>query len=170
MRSEILQAIERTAILCAYADGCESGECPRCEAVDESADVSKEGRTVVRDLWRNGDTCRNCGAVFAMAGGGEDWDDMVPDDHSDPKAKAWAERVAVDFVKRNGVDLETMANNWTEASGEDVDRFGHCVAMEYLGHGVGLGDDVPHGTEYTRPDTGWISFDWFELDFAPLTD
>lgn len=43
--------------------------------------------------------------------------------------------------------LSAGGTAWRDLSGCDSERFGHVVAMEILGHGVGLSDDIP-------PDNG----------------
>lgn len=85
-----------------------------------------------------------------------------------PQAFAWADSVLADFERRNGVDLETLFLNWSEVTGREEDRFGHCLALQYLGHGVGLGDDIPTRSAYTAPECGWSEFHASEYDFAAL--
>lgn len=178
MKETIQKAIARTGLLCAYADAMESDECPACEALDADADVEQDGRDVLSPLWR-GDTCRNCGAEFPRAGAGEDWDDTTPD-VVDTTAEAWAVRVVADFEERNGRSLVDMGEAWDTArnagdptaefewSDDGAERFGHCVAMEYLGTGVGLEDDIRHGTPYARPTSGDIDLGRWEIDFGPF--
>lgn len=186
MRDRIRQAIARTATLCAYADALESGECPLCETVEEGTDVDPEGRVFLPELW-DGDVCRNCGAEFSRAGAGADWDDYVPEDAelAQPAALEWADAVVRDFEERNGAKLEDLGEAWDTARGwtpedpelssfewsdDGPERFGHCVAMEYLGHGVGLGDDVHYRAPYSRPATGWNEFDRWALDWSAFDE
>lgn len=83
-------------------------------------------------------------------GAGGDWKDTdyrpVP-----PSFLAVARRVLSGLPA--GI-LSAGRNAWRDLSRCDDERFGHVVAMEILGHGVGLSDDLPTyardlpGTQY----------------------
>jgi hypothetical protein len=93
-------------------------------------------------------------------GPGGDWDDSVPAGF--PHEALWkAQEIVADLEERNGSSLDWLVSDWTEASGLDGERFGHCLALQALGHGVGLDDDVPASAGYKRPETGY--FEFFDL-------
>lgn len=90
----------------------------------------------------------------ASAGG--DWFDVVPEIEC-PEADTWAEEVGAHAESCVG-SLERMAKTWMLSSGCDLERFGHCLAMMYLGHGVGLDDDCSWGSGWVCPQLGYIEF------------
>jgi hypothetical protein len=168
MKETIRTAVARAAFVSAYADAIDSRECLACEAMEDGADLTTwEGRIILPSLWDR-DTCRNCNRRFPRARSGEDWMDATAELKTPPQAWDWADAVLADFVRRNGVDLETLCLGWMDATGEDEDRFGHCLAMQYLGHGVGLGDDIPPRSAYRSPECGWREFHASGFDFASL--
>ena len=117
MRDEILQSMARTLFVTAYADAVDEGE------IDGPS-----------------------------AGGGEDWMDVAPEASPETAEHALklAERMLAEFLKLNGGTLESLCEEWcspesqTYANGRehDADLFGHYIAMQSLGHGVGLNDDT----------------------------
>lgn len=95
-------------------------------------------------------------------GAGEDWDDYAPDTPAEALHKATELAATI-----GGEQLETMEIDWIEATGLDAERFGHCVALQSLGHGVGLSDDVPYGTDYERPELPPIEFHIWDVASLP---
>ena len=75
-------------------------------------------------------------------GAGEDWDDYAPE--TPESVGEQADEILARFPYGE-CGLENAAKAWVEATGQDVNRFGHCLALEILGHGVGLSDDLPAG-------------------------
>lgn len=156
MREEIIQAVARTLTLDAIATAWEDRE------------ESEEGIFP---------------ESFEGAGPGEDWDDIVPEGAPE-KAVAKAREIVRDFEARNGRDVVSIGEDWDTAANmdcgypEDDDpaqfewsddgpqRFGHCLALQSLGHGVGLSDDIRHGVEYTRPETGLFEFHAWDFDLS----
>ena len=71
-------------------------------------------------------------------GPGGDWADMPY--HPVPEG---VYRFALDRLARIGSGILREAwEAWRDASGLGLERFGHCLAMSSLGHGIGLTDDV----------------------------
>ena len=80
------------------------------------------------------------------AGPGEDWFDTVTDP-TPPQAEEKAREIAADFEARNDWPLEVAGEQWASTPGQcyrmaDDEAFGFRLAMQALGHGVGLWDDV----------------------------
>lgn len=113
---------------------------------------------------------------FRGAGAGEDWEYVLPES-TPPEAVTKANAIVADFEKRNGRDLVTLGEEWDtsystgsgygdtaeyEWSGDGAERFGHCLAMEALGSGVGLSDDTD--ASYMRPDVGLFEFYVWDFD------
>lgn len=132
MRTEILNSMARTLYVTAYADAIDNG------AIEGPA-----------------------------AGSGEDWMDVAPDAPAEihTEAHALAEKILAEFLELNGGTLETLLTEWCTPESQrynrgrahDTDLFGHYIAMQSLGHGVGLNDD-------TSPDCR----DWKTGDFEGL--
>lgn len=78
------------------------------------------------------------------ARGGMDWDDVTPDGFP-PEALKVAERIIhrVELATREGITVTAEAWHRNTYAGVDIDRFGHCLALQAVGHGVGLEDDIP---------------------------
>ena len=168
MKETIRTAVARAVFVSTYADAIDSRECLACEAMEDGADLTTwEGRIILPRLW-DGDTCRNCNRNYPRARGGEDWFDACAELRTPKECEAWADAVLADFERRNGVDLETLFLNWSEVTGREEDRFGSSLALQYLGHGVGLRDDVPTRSAYRAPECGWHEFHASEFDFAAL--
>lgn len=162
MREEIIQAVARTLTLDAIASAWEENQ-----QLEEGSDLA----TIFPES-------------FEGAGTGEDWDDIVPEG-APAEAVAKAREIVRDFEARNGRDVVSIGEDWDTAANmdcgypEDDDpaqfewsddgpqRFGHCLALQSLGHGIGLDDDIRHGVEYTRPETGL--FEFYAWDFDVLT-
>lgn len=156
MRERITQAVARTLALSAIADAWEDE--------DGASDWA----------WPED---------FQGAGPGEDWDDIVPEGAPE-EAVAKAREIVRDFEARNGRDVVSIGEDWDTAanmdcgypedddpaqfewSDEGPERFGHCLALQALGAGVGLSDDIRHGVEYTRPETGLFEFHAWDFDLA----
>ena len=87
-------------------------------------------------------------------GAGGDWADVCPT--TDPPRAAFelAEEVTDSFPR---AVLQAIADRWIELSGRDLERFGHCLTMQSLGHGVGLIDDIPPSANLETPATGAIN-------------
>jgi hypothetical protein len=104
------------------------------------------------------------------AGAGEDWFDTVTDP-TPPQAVAKARDIAIDFEALNGRTLENAGEQWAAIPGhcyrtaDDAEAFGFRLAMQALGHGVGLWDDVndPSEVGYATFYVGYTEFyawDW----------
>jgi hypothetical protein len=79
-------------------------------------------------------------AAEIRPGAGEDWQDTVTE--TPQRFKDSAVRIL------SGLPAGILAaglDAWTRSSGCDLERLGHVVAMEILGHGVGLFDDIRPG-------------------------
>lgn len=79
------------------------------------------------------------GARDFMPGAGGDWKDT---DYRPVPGSFLAAAVRI----LSGLPAGILANGyraWRDLSRCDDERFGHVVAMEILGHGVGLSDDLP---------------------------
>lgn len=115
-RAEILESIARTLFVMAFADACDD---------EERTDIDQS----------------------QAAGPGDDWFDTVTDE-TPKEAESKARDIAADFEARNGRTLESAGEQWAAlefyyGGGRDhgLGEFGHCLAMRYLGTGVGLWDD-----------------------------
>lgn len=127
-RAEILAGIARTLTVLRCADIVE----------DEDARESM-GLTAGTAL---GDALDECDP-----GAGGDWMDSVPDG-SMAGALRVARTVCDSWASLNeGRTIEADGARWVALSGDDLERFAHCVAMESAGTGVGLSDDLPTGAE-----------------------
>jgi len=160
MRERITQAVARTLTLDAVASAWEENQ-----QLEEGSDLA----TIFPEDWEG-------------AGSGEDWDDVVREG-APLEAVDKAREIVRDFETRNGRDVVDLGEEWDTAAHDDgngfnaaeyewsddgPERFGHCLALQSLGHGVGLDDDIPHGATYRRPDTGLFEFyawDFDVLDF-----
>lgn len=156
MRERITNAVARTLTLLAIADAWEGEE---------------------RDSF-------NFPSDFQGAGPGEDWDDVIPE-HKPPSEALSVARLIVERtqVLNKGRSIEDIGSDWDTACAADDDhgaefewsdegpeRFGHCLAMQALGHGVSLDDDVPHGRAYERPVTGHHEFYAWDFDVGAWLD
>ena len=75
---------------------------------------------------------------------GCDWLDLMPDD-MDPAALHAADTLVMDMLRANGgKNAESLLDFVREHSAGDreatAEMFGHYLAMQAMGHGVGLGD------------------------------
>jgi len=161
MKTDILESIARTLTVCAVADAYDRAQ----------EDASQNGETDALDQIE----------PYA-AGQGEDWMNTVTEGYP-PEAMGKAEEILNTLGALNpGHTLEGMFDTWAESTylkhrdfdgweheTGPLDRFGHNVAMMFLGHGVGLEDDS--GREYRAPETGHVDFDdsYFDL-LAFLTE
>lgn len=176
-REEIIRDVARTLFVMAWADGVERGEiagegpgaggdwmdaapAPQCRP------CRGHGST-----WNGHGEAHECGSC---AGSGKE---------SDLAAEAEARRI-VDgfdaacrgyggaFVDLNNVPVEHAARTWAELSNPrrsplgplSAERaaFAHCLAMQALGSGVGLEDDMPAGVRLP----GWIRASVPRSDFG----
>lgn len=71
-------------------------------------------------------------------GAGGDWDDVAGD--TPPAFEDAAEQYLAALP--DSIDVGLIAALWLDDTGLELDRFGHCLAMQALGHGVGLNDDT----------------------------
>ncbi len=140
-RDEIISAIARTLFLSAYADGVESGE-------------------IIGD----------------RASGGEDWDDVAPSD-VDPAATAHAADLVAEFERVSGRTIEQAGEEWERCGGgstrrySSADRFGHCFALESMGHGVGLRDDTRGLPDWVdAPYRAFSAYDFQSVRVGPVWD
>lgn len=140
MREEILESIARTLFVCAMADAIEN---PESELYGSPQGASH----------------------------GQDWFDTVTDE-TPASADVAAEKIVADFETVNGWTVETAAIAWLALAKpyavrtHNADSFGHYLAMEYLGHGVGLWDDTPIGVSAETVDgfkTGYMAFSEWDL-------
>lgn len=140
-RDEIIRAIARTLFLSAYADGVERGE-------------------IIGD----------------RASGGEDWDDVAPSD-VDPAATAHAADLVAEFERVSGRTIEQAGEEWERCGGgstrrySSADRFGHCFALESMGHGVGLRDDTSDLPDWVdAPYREFSAYDFQSVRVGPVWD
>lgn len=107
------------------------------------------------------------------AGPGEDWLDCAPDtpQAAEDSAKALLRNVASRVPGTYGESLAGLCADWIQAGGTG-DRFGgpefvfgFYLAMEALGHGVGLSDDLPPGNGYKSPKTPHWETDYYGGEF-----
>ena len=134
---EIREAIGRTLWMSAYAD-----EVERASEEEER------------------------GASQACAGPGQDWDEVTPE--TPAKALKAGVDLAFSIARLNcpasnpgehtDETLKRLCAEWQDAGGGSTqrysaeDRFGHCLAMQALGHGVGCSDDVRYDAGYESPE------------------
>ena len=133
-RDEILESVARPLFVTSFADACGDDEAfPNFEPGDQAA------------------------------GAGDDWFDTVTDPTPDA-ATAKAAEIVADFERRNERTVEDAADEWAQYPGHvrepDEKRFGYFLAMQSLGHGVGLWDDALAPQE-ARFETGYF---WFSAD------
>ena len=96
-------------------------------------------------------------------GAQEDWDDYAPP--TPPEALTRAVEI-LGQIK----DPVAISERWMRDTGQDVDRFGHCLALKVLGHGVGLGDDYPTTTKQPKVDLPYAEFCIYHVDLSQITD
>lgn len=76
------------------------------------------------------------------AGPGEDWNNVVPIGF--PKeARDKADAILATMRGKLADNFAPCVSTWRNETGRDDDRLGHCIALQSLGHGVGIGDDLP---------------------------
>jgi hypothetical protein len=103
------------------------------------ADYVEEGNSTDNDL---DEVERNQRANLARPGGGEDWMDYLPP--IPPNAYALAGELWEALHKANGeAGVYSLALRAEAADGvaPDPEQFGHYLAMQAMGHGVGWFDD-----------------------------
>lgn len=131
-------SIARTLWLSAYADAIEEAR----ERVRQSDDDASHG---LADALES----------LPSASGGEDWDDAVPPgfppvcgELADKIMATMAERLPAAPLGSRWVAVHTAADRWMAETGRDEEHLGHCIALQALGHGVGIHDDAPHGVRF----------------------
>tara|TARA_R110000796_G_scaffold240459_1_gene361547 strand:- start:111 stop:518 length:408 start_codon:yes stop_codon:yes gene_type:complete len=102
--------------------------------------------------------------TMRIAGGGSDWFDIVPE-WDCPEVDVWAEAAVSQIENIIGSDVSIMCEEWCLVSGQDTERFAHCLAMRMLGTGVGLEDDLKWDSGWQCPDLGYSEFSYFEIDW-----
>lgn len=91
---------------------------------------------------------------------GEDWADYAPE--TPGVAYFYAGQLMVMLRDKNEVPIEILWRRACEADGYDSDPedFGHCLAMQAMGHGVSWFDDhEPFEIEIPYLDVSWYHFD-----------
>lgn len=116
-RAEILEGMAKAFWVTSWADYCEQMSPAR------RAKLREEG---------------------LIPGPGGDWMDAAPP--MPPSAKLAAKRLAQAFEERNGATVSELLDRAMEADGgvagrNEADLFGHYLAMQAMGHGVGWFDD-----------------------------
>ncbi len=96
---------------------------------------------------------------------GDDWEDYAPT--PPPEAYDTARKLLASIGQRKVLDT---AAHWMGATNADEFRFGHCLAMQALGHGVGLQDDMPAGQEAPALDVPLIEFSIYYVDISDMPD
>lgn len=164
----VRDACARLLFLDAWASAIESDACPACGAVDAEADSEVAEVVGLADALRNGDPCPACGREVPVAGAGVDWADVLADLDTPAEAYACADRILdgialTDGSKRGadwarfhvdawaraveGYAVDAVLDFGLEGEGFDLDdyaeRFGTLLGFQALGHGIGLGDDIP---------------------------
>jgi hypothetical protein len=148
IRGRIVEGVARTLTLCACADAIE--EPSRFDFEPDADDLEQFN-----------------------PGSGGDWDDSIPDGFP-PEAFEKAQMIVLGFEVLNGRPAEDIGAEWDtlcdqeaefEWSEEGPERFGHCLAMEYLGHGVGLCDDIPAGAKWPNGKPKSNSGEFYAWDF-----
>lgn len=94
-------------------------------------------------------------------GAQEDWDDYAPPTPPEALTKALE-------VLQGIKDPVAIAERWMQDTGQDVERFGHCLALQVLGHGVGLGDDYPTATKQPKVDLPYAEFYLHDVDLSQI--
>ncbi len=122
---------------------------------------------VARTLWlcAYADGIDNDEISGPAPGGGEDWDDFAPTTPPEAEAKARALLACIGHAR-----VRALAARWTADTSCSLDRFGHCVALQALGHGVGLQDDYPAGKHAPRIQLPNIEFGAYDVDVTHYTD
>lgn len=180
--AQVRDACARTLFLCAWADAVEGGECPACGAVDSEADSESAKVVGLSDSIRAGEGCPECGRDIPNAGPGDAWEVACSDLETPAEAFEVADRIlaglgdvrqALDAWACAVVSTRDVLEVEVDLGALDFDaaeRFGHCAALQALGHGVGLGDDVPHSVEYARPDVPSVDFHAWDFDGGDLLE
>jgi len=147
-RLELEESFARALFVCAWADAC--GELTGGPG-DDSIECYCCGAPGVGDGEPHEEDCEaERIAQEKSPGAQEDWMDYAPE--TSAHARAVAKYAIAAIAKRNKVDLLDVfeANSALDDHRRDPELrdFGHYLAMEWLGHGVGWADDHPdHGLE-----------------------
>ena len=113
------------------------------------------------------DEAASDGADMPFNPSGCDWMDLIPDD-IDPAALHAARTLEFDLVHVNGCTLEQLYQR-AEAIGPNGDRefcedmIGHYLAMQAMGHGVGLYDAFGQAV-YDAIKVPYIEFSGYSLE------
>lgn len=139
-RAEIVESIARALFVSSFAAICDELAAGDAETAEDFEGLSEESRERLESQ---------------AAGMGGDWMDTVTDD-TPAEAFAVAEEIASAFEERNRRALAEACEEWLlldhyyarrEPSADD---FGHYLAMESIGHGVGLWDNIKRRRDATR--------------------
>lgn len=147
---EIREGAATALFSSAYAD--------ECDRVSDDNDVEIHAMLIER-----------FGVDYPTAGSGEDWLDVLPDVPASAQVSAQGLLYAV--ARENGWEkdgdtepvLQRLCAEWQEEGssgsrfGEASWVFGYALAMEALGTGVGLSDDLPADSRFAvkTPSWGW---------------
>lgn len=142
MRETIITAMARALFVQWWANGCSCGS--------EDHESCRTGE--------NPDSDPNVEHRENGARPGEDLMDVAPETTDD--ARKTAEVLTASIEKLNGADIESLYTKAANAEGDHLtdptpEDFGHYIAMQAVGHGVGWNDDHPNAG-IKIPD---ISFD-----------
>ncbi len=154
---DIVGGAARALFVSAYMEAADETMCPTCEAIEwpckpDCSDVDHILELVPRypDLER--------------AGAGEDWMDVAP--CTPPAATVSAQLLlartaglaARDHNEPTAVILQRLCKDWIQCGGNSIGHegsaeevFGHYLAMQALGSGVGLSDDISMDAGYKSP-------------------
>jgi hypothetical protein len=176
-REEIIQDVARTLFMCAWADGVESGEIKgnKPGGGGDWEDVAPlswlfcaecDGRTYLGDVGldeRRCPTCNGKGILYMQDPDAEREARRIVDAFDERARDASSECAPpAGFTGAHGKlhPIEYAATLHTYYSGGE--RFAHCLAMQALGSGVGLSDDLPPGVSLP----GWIKASVASSDFG----
>lgn len=156
----VRDACARLLFIDAWASAVDSGECPACGAIDADADSDLAEVVGLADALRNGDPCPECGREIPVARSGDDWVDVLADLDTPVEAVVEADRILaglgdgdrvgpdwtrfhVDAWARAVLGLSGPLDFGVEGVDAHAERFGTLLGFQALGHGIGLGDDIP---------------------------
>jgi hypothetical protein len=138
-KQEIIEHVARTLFVCAFADACD----------DEEIDFDPRGQ---------------------KAGSQENWFDTVTDPTPE-SAILKAKEIVTNFELQNERDVGNAVTEWAELHFAKKgyitreiaeEKFGYYLAMEALGHGVSLWDDVCQ-PEDSRFEVGYFEYGFWEF-------
>ncbi len=127
---------------------------------EDNIDVNDILEGAARALFLSAYALASVDSDLPAAGPGEDWDDVAPDTPQTARdsAQRLLDGTAGYNIAYSRDDLiRRLCVEWIQAGGDGgrrwtaEERFGHCLAMQALGHGVGLIDDIRPDSGYCRP-------------------